>query len=100
MDNTVSKEHVSFIIAEAQRRQIKNPTRACVNSEAAFVAQRLRNEGYVEISAAYWSWTCRSASRSEEQGSLEFGKEVFELQKQLRAIDAGFNMPSWGTYGT
>lgn len=100
MDNTISNEHVSFIIAEAQRKQIEKPTRACVNSEAAFVAQRLRNEGYVEISAAYWSWTCAFASLGEQQGPDRFGQEVFELQKQLRAIDAGFNMPSWGTYGT
>lgn len=100
MDNTISKEHVSFIIAQAQREQLKNPTRAVVNSEAAFVMQRLRNEGYFEIAASYWSWTCRFASSDPDKGPQEFGQEVYDLQLKLRSIDMGVSMPAWGTYGT
>ena len=92
--------NVSKIIAEAQRKQLEKPTRAVVNSEAAFVAQRLRNEGYLEIASKYWSWTCKSASHDDEKGPLEFGQEVYDLQKLLKQIDAGCTMPAWGTYGT
>lgn len=94
MDDTISEAHVSFIIAQAQRRQLKNPARAVVNSEAAFVAQHLRNEGYTDIAARYWSWSCGRENREE------FGDEVYELQMKLNGIDMGVSMPAWGTYGT
>lgn len=94
MDNTISNEHVSFIIAQAQRKQLENPTRAVVNSESAFVAQRLRSEGYFEIAAAYWSWVCNRHDR------YNFSQEVIDLQLKLKAIDMGVSMPAWGTYGT
>ncbi len=94
MDNTISEAHVSFIVAEAQRKQLEKPARACVNSESAFVTQRLRNEGYTGIAARYWSWTCG------RENPEEFGQEVYDLQMKLKAIDAGFTMPAWGTYGT
>lgn len=100
MDNTVSEAHVSFIVAEAQRKQLEKPTRAVVNSEAAFVAQRLRNEGYTGIAARYWSWTCKSASSDPVRGPEEFGQEVYDLQMKLKGIDMGCEMPAWGTYGT
>ena len=96
MDNTISQEHVDFIVAAAQRKQLANPARAVVNPEAAFVAQTLRNEGYYETAAAYWSWTCGSPTSYGQK----FSQEVHELQEQLRAIDAGQTMPEWGTYGT
>ena len=82
------------IVANAQRLQLEKPTRAVVNSEAAFVAQRLRNDGYTGIAARYWSWVC-SGARTDE-----FGSEVTELQAKLKQIDDGVSMPSWGTYGT
>ena len=83
---------VCSIIAEAQRKQLAKPTKAIVNSEAAFVAQRLRDEGNTAISKRYWSWTCGAVD--------EFNDEVNELQRQLKLIDAQSTMPSWGTYGT
>lgn len=95
MDNSISVQHMNFVIAEAQRKQLAKPARAVVNSEAVFVAQTLRNQGYVEIAAAYWSWNCGSAGFGND-----FSQEVRDLQQQLRAIDAGQTMPDWGTYGT
>ncbi len=94
MDYTLSNDHVALIVSEAQRKQLEKPARAVVNSEAAFVAQRLRTEGHTDIASRYWSWTCRRGTEAE------FGKEVYQLQQQLNAIDAGITMPEWGTYGT
>ena len=41
MDYTESE--VRQILIEAMKTQLEKPTRACVNSEACFVAQRLRD---------------------------------------------------------
>lgn len=85
---------VRKVVAEAIKAQIQKPTRAVVNSEAAFVAQRLRNDGYTGVAARYWSWSCGHENREE------FGDEIYELQMQLNEIDRGVSMPAWGTYGT
>lgn len=86
--------NVRNVVAEAQRAQLEKPTRAVVNGESAFVAQRLRNDGYTGVAARYWSWACGHENREE------FGDEVYELQMKLNEIDKGVSMPSWGTYGT
>lgn len=85
---------VRKVVADAIKAQIQKPTRAIVNSEAAFVAQRLRNDGYTGVAARYWSWSCGHENREE------FGDEIYELQMQLKEIDRGVSMPAWGTYGT
>lgn len=85
---------VRKVVAEAIKAQIQKPTRAVVNSEAAFVAQRLRNDGYTGVAARYWSWSCGHENREE------FGDEIYKLQMQLNEIDRGVSMPAWGTYGT
>lgn len=85
---------VRKVVAEAIKAQIQKPTRAVVNSEAAFVAQRLRNDGYAGVAARYWSWSCGHENREE------FGDEIYELQMQLNEIDCSVSMPAWGTYGT
>lgn len=85
---------VRKVVADAIKAQIQKPTRAVVNSEAAFVAQRLRNDGYTGVAARYWSWSCGHENREE------FGDEIYELQMQLNEIDRGVSMPAWGTYGT
>lgn len=85
---------VRKVITEAIKAQIQKPTHAIVNSEAAFVAQRLRNDGYTGVAARYWSWSCGHENREE------FGDEIYELQMQLNEIDRGVSMPAWGTYGT
>ena len=81
------------LVAEAQREQLKKPTRAVVNSESAFVAQRLRDAGHHELAARYWSWVCMSPQ-------VEFNETVQELQEKLEEIDRSVSMPAWGTYGT
>lgn len=85
---------VRKVVAEAIKAQVQKPTRAVVNSEAAFVAQRLRNDGYTGVAARHWSWSCGHENREE------FGDEIYELQMQLNEIDRGVSMPAWGTYGT
>lgn len=83
------------ILIEAMKAQVAKPTRAVVNPEAAFVAQRLRQSGEDELAKKYWSWTC-----SYWEKNPIFGEEVQVLQQQLRDIDKGVTMPAWGTYGT
>lgn len=85
---------VRKVVADAIKAQIQKPTRAVVNNEAAFVAQRLRNDGYTGVAARYWSWSCGHENREE------FGDEIYKLQMQLNEIDRGVSMPAWGTYGT
>jgi hypothetical protein len=83
------------ILIEAMKAQIQKPTRAIVNSECAFVQERVYNAGEKELAKEYWSWTC-----SDWQSNPKFGDEVQALQTQLRAIDKQSTMPSWGIYGT
>jgi hypothetical protein len=82
-------------LVEAMKAQIVKPTRAVVNSECAFVMERLYKMDEPSLAAQYWNWTC-----SDWKSNPKFGDEVQELQTQLRAIDAQSTMPSWGTYGT
>lgn len=82
-------------VAEAIKEQLAKPARAVVNSESAFVADRLRKNGYTGVAARYWSWVCGRCYKQDE-----FGQEVYELQRQLEEIDKGVTMPEWGTYGT
>lgn len=84
---------INGIVIAAQLVQLENPTRACVNSESAFVAQRLRDQGFNELSKQYWSFVCGG----KDPG---FSDEVKENQKKLKMIDKQFEMPAWGTYGT
>lgn len=80
-------------VIAAQKLQLEKPARACVNSESAFVAQRLDEWGFKELSKQYWSFVCGG----KDPG---FNNEVKENEKKLKEIDKGFTMPSWGTYGT
>ena len=85
--------NINDIVIAAQRAQLEKPARACVNSESAFVAQRLSDQGFNELSKQYWSFVCGG----KDPG---FNDEVKENQKKLKEIDQGFTMPAWGTYGT
>ena len=84
---------INEVVTAAQRAQLENPTRACVNPESAFVAQRLRDQGFHELSKQYWSFVCGG----KDPG---FNDEVKENENKLKKIDREFDMPSWGTYGT
>ena len=83
------------LLVSIMTEQVKNPRRAIVNSECAFVSSALYDAGEKELSKEYWSWTCSSWEKNPI-----YGDEVQSLQTQLRAIDAQSKMPSWGTYGT
>jgi hypothetical protein len=85
--------NINDIVIAAQRAQLEKPTRACVNSEAAFVADRLRAQGFNELAKQYWNFVCGG----KDPG---FSDEVKENEKKLKEIDKGFTMPDWGTYGT
>lgn len=89
----MTEQEACDLVAEAQREQIKKPKRAVVNSESAFVAQRLRDAGHHELAARYWNWVCSSPQ-------FEFNETVQELQEKLEEIDRRVSMPAWGTYGT
>lgn len=89
-------ENVQFLI-QAMKEQIAKPARAVVNSESAFVKDRLYKMGYAELGAQYWSWVC-SANRNIPV----FGDEVMELQRKLKEVDAGCapvvdDKFTWGT---
>jgi len=86
------------LILNTIKAHLKNPKKVCCSSEAAWVAQDLRNEGHVEIAAKYWSWVC--CNTGSEQSKNDAGEEIFTLQKELDKIGSDFVMPSWGTYGT
>lgn len=76
------------------KAQIAKPTRAVVNSESAFVKDRLNKLGEYELAKSYWNWVCMNRTKPV------FGDEVMALQDQLNVIDKQSTMPSWGTYGT
>jgi hypothetical protein len=82
-------------LVDAMRAQLAKPARAIVNSECAFVADRLRTMGEHDLAKEYWSWTCSSWEQNPK-----YGREVQELQTQLRAIDKQYTMPEWGYKGT
>lgn len=88
------------IVFDAQATQLLNPAKACVNSEAAFVTDRIRAAGYDELAKSYWSWVCSSPERDPVNAVKAFGVECYEQYIQLRAIDKGFTMPEWGYKGT
>lgn len=88
------------IIFAAQEAQLLKPTRACVNPESAFVADRLREQGYDELAKSYWSWVCSSPERNPVEAVKAFGVECYEQYVKLREIDKGFTMPEWGYKGT
>lgn len=88
------------IVFEFQAAQLANPTRACVNSESAFVTDKIRDAGYPELAKSYWSWVCSAPERNPVEAVKAFGVECYEQYIQLRAIDKGFTMPEWGYKGS
>jgi hypothetical protein len=83
------------ILIEEMKIQLAKPARAVVNSECAFVVDRLNARGECGLAKEYWSWTCSSWEQNPK-----YGPEVQELQTQLRAIDKQYTMPEWGYKGT
>lgn len=91
MDKTESE--VRQILIKAMKAQLEKPTRACVNSEACFVAQFARF-GSPQSCRTLLVRVCGKTDVDD------FGEEVYNLQIELDKIDKEFVMPSWGTYGT
>jgi hypothetical protein len=91
---------VNKIVFDAQAEQLAKPAKACVNSESAFVTDRIRAAGYDELAKSYWSWVCSSPERNPAQAVKAFGVECYEQYVKLREIDKGFTMPEWGYKGT
>ena len=85
------------IIIEAQAAQLAKPARAVVNSECAFVKDRI---AYIydrpDLAKEYWNWVCSEASR----GCVRYGREALEQYVALRVIDSRASMPEWGYKGT
>lgn len=85
------------IIIEAQAAQLAKPNRAIVNSECAFAKDRIAFEfKRPDLAREYWNWVCSKASN----GCLQYGQEVLDQYKALRAIDSQSTMPEWGYKGT
>lgn len=84
----------SLVILKAIQVQIEKPARAVVNSESAFVSDRIRDGGHPEIAKEYWNWVCGGCK------TAWFGEEVMAAQDVLRQIDKGVTMPEWGIKGT
>lgn len=82
------------VIITAMQAQIQKPTRAVCNSESAFVVENLRNAGYFDEAAKYWSFTCSGGTRHITD------PEIIELYRQLKQIDKKSSISAWGTYGT
>lgn len=81
----------------ALKAQILKPARAVVNSEAAFVKDRLNKAGEFESAKIYWNYVC-----SRHLGGIPSWSddEIEQMQDDLNMIDKGQTMPAWGTYGT
>lgn len=77
-------------LLDAMRQQIANPARAVVNSESAFIKDRLNNAGEFQLARAYWNWLC--CGRPD---TLVFTSdpEFIDLQSLLDALDAQYAMP-------
>jgi len=85
----------NLIVLKAIAAQIEKPARAIVNSESAFVSDRIRDEGYPEVAREYWNWVCSGCE------TAKFGEDVMAAQDVLKQIGSRTSsMPNWGTYGT
>ena len=87
------------LIVSAQEHQLTHPARAVVNCEGSFVKDAIRNTDYA-LSQLYWSFVCNFRGNENSINDMKFGKEVFDNQVALHAIDKTVAMPSWGYAGT
>jgi hypothetical protein len=97
-----SKSHkgnnMEQIIINCIKAQLAKPTRTCVNSESAFVRERIEMEADKILARKYWNWAISNASW--RAANPVFGGLVVQLQLQLDAIDNAITLPDWATYGT
>ena len=98
MVEAYTPEQIALIIA-AQQKQLTKPARAVVSPEGSFVASEIRKSDY-DLSQIYWSFVCGFDGKADKYYNTKFGKEVFDNQVKLSAIDKSVTMPDWGYSGT
>ena len=59
-----TQDQINLILA-AQEQQIKNPARATVNSECAFVKDTISKVDY-KLAMEYWKWVCGSFKKDTD----------------------------------
>lgn len=91
-------EQIALIVA-AQEQQLAKPTKAVVNCEGSFVKDTIQKTDY-PLSQIYWTFVCSFRGDENSINDMKFGKEVFDNQVALHAIDKTVTMPSWGYAGT
>lgn len=72
------------ILKSVLKEQIAKPCKAIVNSESAFVQDKLLKAGQPDLASAYWKWVCTGLNAANNPG---FDEEIVELQNQLNQID-------------
>ena len=72
------------ILKNALKEQIAKPCKAIVNSESAFVQDKLFKAGQSVLASSYWKWVCSGLNNTYNPG---FDLEIVELQNQLNQID-------------
>ncbi len=77
------------------KSQIHKPAFAYVNSESAFVAEKLTNAGEFQLAKEYWNWHCGST-----KNPVWLDDEIRNLESQLESISRKQTIPSWGYSGT
>lgn len=85
-------------IINAIKAQLASPRRAGINSEAAFVRERIEMEAGEILARRYWNWAISMAAW--RAANPVFGELAVTLQLQLDAIDDSTSLPDWATYGT
>lgn len=85
-------------ILNSLKDQLADPARAGCNCESAFAKDKIAKKGLKAEAAAYWTWVCGPTAR--ENAPAWVTDEIYEVQKQLVALEKKVYMPAWGTYGT
>ena len=70
------------LLKSVLKEQIANPCKAIVNSESAFVKDKLIKAGHDNLANAYWKWVCMGKAYNPG-----FNTDIVELQNQLNQID-------------
>jgi hypothetical protein len=70
------------ILRSVLKDQIAKPHKAIINSESAFVQEKLHRAGHSALASAYWDWVCSNYSNNPG-----FDLNIVELQNQLNQID-------------
>jgi hypothetical protein len=70
------------ILRSVLKEQIAKPCKAVINSEAAFVQEKLFKARQPALANAYWNWVCSNYSNNPG-----FDTNIVELQNQLNHID-------------